>query len=447
MLDSLTRRISGVFAGLRGKGRLKEDDVKAALREVRVALLEADVNFQVAKRFVQQVQEKAVGEELYGSLNADETLIKIVRDQLVELLGEDVNFSYSSSPPTVVLMVGLQGSGKTTTAAKLAYWLKKQGKKPMLAACDLQRPGAVQQLQILGESIEVEVVADEGLVPEKVAAKALDRARHMFADVLIVDTAGRLQIDEPLMAELARVRDTVKPTEVLLVLDAATGQEAVNVAEAFDQSFKLTGAIFSKLDGDTRGGAVLSVREATGVPVRFLGTGEQVEAMDAFHPNRMAERILGMGDILGIIEKAEEAMDLSDVEGMQDKMRTGRLDFNDMLSQMRMVKRMGPLKNVMKMVPGLTAAVSEEDLDKVDERQIDRIEAIILSMTPKERSDPDLLNGSRRRRIAAGSGTQPSDVNRLVEQLFQMRKGMKQLAKMEKRMKKKGKGRGRGMFG
>lgn len=441
MLDSLTRRISGVFAGLRGKGRLKEDDVKAALREVRVALLEADVNFQVAKRFVQQVQEKAVGEEFYGSLNADETLIKIVRDQLVELLGEDVNFNYSSSPPTVVLMVGLQGSGKTTTAAKLAYWLKKQGKKPMLAACDLQRPGAVQQLQVLGSSIDVEVVADEGLVPEKVAAKALERARHMFADVLIVDTAGRLQIDEPLMAELARVRDTVKPSEVLLVLDAATGQEAVNVAEAFHESFSLTGAIFSKLDGDTRGGAILSVREATGVPVRFLGTGEQVEALDAFHPNRMAERILGMGDILGIIEKAEEAMDLSEVEGMQDKMRTGRIDFNDMLAQMRMVKRMGPLKNVMKMVPGLTAAVSEEDLDKVDERQIDRIEAIILSMTAKERSDPELLNGSRRRRIAAGSGTQPSDVNRLVEQLYQMRKGMKQFAKMEKRMKKKGKGR------
>jgi signal recognition particle subunit SRP54 len=444
MLDNLTRRLGSVFAGLSKQGRLKEEDVKAALREVRVALLEADVNFRVAKQFIKEVEEKAVGEEIYGVLNAEQTLIKIVRDQLVELLGEDVDFNFGGKPPTVILLCGLQGAGKTTAASKLAHWLKKKGKKTMLAACDLQRPGAVKQLQVLAERVGCEFYSDESAGPVNAAKGALERARHLFMDVLIVDTAGRLSIDEALMDELAQVRDAVQPTETLLVLDAAVGQEAVNVAEAFHSRFSLTGLIFSKMDGDTRGGAILSVRSVTGVPVRFLGTGELPEAMDAFNARRVAERIIGMGDVMGLIEKAEEAVNMEEAAGLQEKMSTGRMDFNDMLTQMRMVRRMGPLKNVMKMIPGFSQAVSEEDLDAVDaEGKMKSVEAIVLSMTPAERSNPDILNGSRRRRIARGSGTRPEDVNQLVDQLYEMRRQMKQLSKLQQRMGKRGRGRRR----
>ncbi len=438
MLDSLTKRLTGIFSGLRRKGRLTESDVDQMLREVRVALLEADVNFKIAKKFIAGVKEKAVGEEIYGSLSADQTLIKIVRDDLVELLGtESVPLSWSSAPPTVILLCGLQGSGKTTTTAKLAMWLQKQGKKPILAACDVQRPAAIEQLKVLGEQLDVPVFSADGQSPVAIAKGAVEQAKHLFCDVLLVDTAGRLSIDEELMTELKQISDAVKPDEALLVVDATTGQEAVNVANAFHERMNLTGAIFTKLDGDTRGGAILSVREATGVPVRFIGQGEKVDALDQFHPSRIAERILGMGDVIGIIEKAEEAMDLEGAADLQTKMRTGKMDFNDMLSQFQMIRKMGPLQNVMKMIPGVAGAIPEEAMDQLDDKQMNRVEAIVLSMTPNERTNPDILNGSRRRRIALGSGTSQQEVNRLVEQLYAMRKQMKQFSKLERRMKKR----------
>lgn len=446
MLDNLTKRMAGIFAALRKKGRLTEDDVNSMLREVRVALLEADVNFQVAKDFIKAVKEKAVGEEVYGSLTADQTIVKIVRDEIIELLGGgEKPMNWGSAPPTVILMAGLQGSGKTTTCAKLAKWLVKQGKKPLMAACDLQRPAAVKQLQVLGEQVGVPVFGPEDAGgttdPVEVARKALDKAKYLFNDVLILDTAGRLSIDERLMDELGRVAQATKPHETFLVLDSTTGQEAVNVAEAFHAKLALTGTVFTKLDGDARGGAVLSVRATTGVPVRFVGTGEQTDALESFFPDRMAGRIIGMGDVLGIIERVETAMDGEDVQGFEDKMKSGKFDFNDFLQQMKMVRKMGPLKNVLKMVPGLAGAVPEDALEQVDDRQMDYLEAIVLSMTPQERTNPDILNGSRRRRIARGSGRSPEEVNRLIDQLYVMRRSMKQFNQMGKRFKKLGKRR------
>lgn len=442
MLDNLTKRLSGIFVNLRRKGHLTEADVQEMLREVRVALLEADVNFQIAKDFVAKVKEKAVGEEVFGSLTADQTLIKIVRDELIELLGTaPKGMNWSPAPPTVILMVGLQGSGKTTTCAKLAKWLIKEGKKPMLAACDLQRPAAVKQLEVLGEQVGVPVFADLGSDPVTVAKQALERAKYLMLDVLIVDTAGRTVVDEPLMEQLHAISNAVKPSESFLVLDSTTGQEAVNVAQAFSERTPITGAIFTKLDGDTRGGAVLSVRQATGVPVRFIGVGEQVEALDTFYPDRMAGRILGMGDILGIIERAEEAIDRDEAMALESKLKGGSLDFHDMLNQFRMIRKMGNMRNILKMIPGLGAAIPEEALDKVGDKDLNRIEAIILSMTPQERSNPDIINGSRRKRIARGSGTSVEEVNQLIKQFYEMRKGMKQLVKMKGRMAKRGKRR------
>ncbi len=446
MLDTLTRRISGIFAGLRRKGRLSESDVQEMLREIRVALLEADVNFQIAKDFVSRVREKAVGEELYGSLSADQTLVRIVRDELTELLGGkeiEQRVAWAPSPPTVFLLCGLQGSGKTTTAAKLGSWLQKQGKRVLLAACDVQRPAAVHQLQVLGEQIGAEVFSKtDGTRPVEIAREAYGRAKHMMLDAMVVDTAGRLQIDEPLMEELRAVHKALSPTEVLLVADSTTGQEAVNVAKAFHESVPLTGAIFTKLDGDTRGGAVLSVREATGVPVRFIGVGEAVDALEAFVPDRMAQRILGMGDVLGIIERAESAIDLEEAKGLEAKiLKGGGLDFADMLAQFKTLRKMGPLQNVLKMLPGVGAQLPEGALDQIDEGRVNRVEAIILSMTPEERSDPDIINGSRRKRIALGAGSTVEEVNALLRQLYEMRKNVKQMAKLQKRMAKFGKRR------
>jgi signal recognition particle subunit SRP54 len=443
MLDTLTRRLTGILSGVRKKGKLTEDDVNEMLREVRVALLEADVNFRVAKDFVGRIRERAVGEEVFGSLNADQTIVKIVRDELVEMLGEaPERLNYGPQPPTVILMCGLQGSGKTTTCAKLARWLVGQGKKPMMAACDIQRPAAIKQLEVLGEQVDVPVYAKtDGTSPVQIAKEALERARYLMRDVLIVDTAGRLQVDEPLMQELRQIHDTVRPHEVFLVLDSTTGQEAVNVAEAFRERVPTTGAIFTKLDGDTRGGAVLSVRAATGVPVRFVGIGEQVEALDPFYPARMAERIIGMGDILGIIEKAELAIDKDDAKALEAKAKSGNFDFNDMLSQFKVMRKMGPLKNVLKMMPGMGFEIPEEAFDKIDDKSVNRIEAIILSMTPKERANPDIINGSRRKRIAAGSGTSVEEVNNLIKQFYDMRKGMKQMTKFQQKMSKMGKRR------
>lgn len=446
MLDNLTRRLSSIFTGLHRKGRLTEDDVAEMLREVRVALLEADVNFSVAKSFIARVKEQAVGEELFTSLTADQTIVKIVRDALVEMLGgeEAPRFNYGSQPPTVVLLCGLQGSGKTTTAAKLAKWFVSQGKKPVLAACDRQRPAAITQLEVLGEAIDVPVFSgNAGDSALQVAKAALERTKHLLRDVLIVDTAGRLSVDADLMAELATIAKAMNPSESLLVLDSTTGQEAVNVAEAFHESVKISGAIFTKLDGDTRGGAVLSVRAATGVPVRFIGVGEGVEALDVFYPTRMAERILGFGDVLGIIERAEQAIDKDEAVGIEAKMRTGNLDFHDMLSQFSTMRKMaqgGGIRGILKMIPGLGAQIPEEALDKINDGSMNRIEAIILSMTPKERANPDIINGSRRKRIAGGSGTSVEEVNALIKQLYDMRRSMKQLSQMQKRF---GKRRGR----
>jgi len=449
MLDNLTRRLSGIFSGLKRKGRLTEDDVNEMLREVRVALLEADVNFGVAKAFIAKVKEQSIGEEVYGSLNADQTIVKIVRDTLVETLGtEPVRFNYGSQPPTVILLCGLQGSGKTTTSAKLAKWLIAQGKKPMLAACDVQRPAAIKQLQVLGEQIEVPVYAKlDGTKPVQIAREAYERAKHLLLDVLIVDTAGRLQVDTDLMKELKDIHQALRPSETLLVLDSTTGQEAVNVAQAFHDQVSVTGAIFTKLDGDTRGGAVLSVRAATGVPVRFIGVGEQIDMLDAFDPQRMAGRILGFGDILGIIEKAELAFDKQETAGLEQKIKGGNLDFHDMLAQFGMMRKMagsGGIKGIMKMIPGLGTQIPEEALNEINDQKVNRIEAIILSMTPKERSNPDIINGSRRKRLASGSGTSVEEVNGLIKQLYEMRRGMKQIGKLQARMaKKQGKGRRR----
>jgi len=416
------------------------------LREVRVALLEADVNFAVAKGFISRVKEKAVGEDIYGSLTADQTIIRIVRDELTEMLGTEApRFNYNPSPPTVILMCGLQGSGKTTSTAKLAKWLIAQGKKPMLAACDVQRPAAVKQLEVLGEQVDVPVYAKlDGSSPVEIAKEALARCKYLMLDVLIIDTAGRLQVDTDLMKELHQIYDATKPSEAFLVLDSTTGQEAVHVAEAFHKEVQLTGAIFTKLDGDARGGAVLSVRASTGVPVRFIGIGEQIDALDTFYPNRMAERILGMGDVLGLIEKAEQMKNLIDkdeAESLEMKMSMGNMDFNDMLSTFRTMKKMGPIKNLLKMVPGLSAAVPEEALDAINDKDTGRIEAIILSMTPKERSNPDIINGSRRKRIAAGAGTTVEEVNNLLKQFYGSRRGMKQMMQMQKKMSKRGRRR------
>lgn len=438
MLENLTRRLSGIFAGIRSKGKISEADVAEAMREVRVALLEADVNFQVAKEFVGRVKEKAVGEEIFATLTPDQTIIRIVRDELIDLLGtESVKFNYGSAPPTVVLMCGLQGSGKTTTTAKLAKWLKDQGKKPMLAACDIQRPAAIKQLEVLGESIDVPVFAKtDGTKPEIIAKEALERAKYLMRDVLIVDTAGRLTIDEELMDELVRVRDAVQPNETFLVLDSTTGQEAVNVAKSFGERVDVSGAIFTKMDGDTRGGAILSVRAATGVPVRFTGIGEQVEALDLFHPDRVAQRILGMGDVLGLIEKVEKAFSEEDAVALEKTFGKGQIDFNMMLQSFKMMRKMGSFKNILKFMPGAATMIPEGALDQIDDKQVNRTEAIILSMTEKERANPDIINGSRRKRIAKGSGTSVEEVNHLIKQMYEMRRGMKQMTQMQSRMAK-----------
>jgi len=440
MLDNLTRRVAGILNGLSRKGKLTEADVTEMLREIRVALLEADVNFKVAKDFIARVKEKAVGEAVFASLSPDQTIVKIVRDELVEMLGEEsAKFNFGPQPPTVVLMCGLQGSGKTTTTAKLAKWLIGQGKNPMLAACDRQRPAAITQLQVLGEQIDVPVFTGaEGQSAVSVAKESLDRAKYLMKDVVIVDTAGRTQIDESLMAELSQVANIVKPVECFLVLDSTTGQEAVNVAESFSKTVPLTGVIFTKMDGDTRGGAVLSVRSATGIPVRFTGVGERIDALEPFYPVRVAERIIGMGDVLGIIEKAEQAFAGENVGDIEQRLGKGNFDFHDMLQTFQMMKKMGPMKNVLKMLPGIGAQIPEEAFDQVNEKDTGRIEAIILSMTHRERSNPDIINGSRRKRIARGSGTTVEEVNRLIKQFHESRRTMKQVAQFQRKSAKFG---------
>ena len=425
MFDSLTQRFEDVFATLRGKGRLSEKDIDAALREVRLALLEADVNVQVVKAFLARVKERAFGEDVSKSLTPGQQVIKIVHDELVTTLGSEPVPLKKAASPLTILMVGLQGSGKTTTAGKLARLLLKQGKKPLLVAADLQRPAAIDQLETLGRRIEVPVFTDRKGKPARLVKTAMKEAARTGRDVVIVDTAGRLQIDQQLMRELDDVRKASDPDEVLLVVDAMTGQDAVNVASGFQEQVGLTGVVLSKLDGDARGGAAISVREVTGAPVKFAGVGEGLDDIEAFHPDRMASRILGMGDVMSLIEKAEETFDEAEAEKAARKMQKGEFTLEDFLAQFQAMKRMGPLQDILAMIPGSGSLMREVN---VDDRDLRRVEAIIQSMTPDERRNPKLIGGSRKRRIASGSGTRPQDVNRVLKQFVDAQKMMKMLA-------------------
>jgi signal recognition particle subunit SRP54 len=426
MFDSLSTRLGGVFDKLRSKGRLTEDDVNAALREVRIALLEADVNLKVVKTFIARVKERAVGTEVTKSLTPGQQVIKIVYEELVVTLGEEeVPLVRPAAPPLVILMVGLQGSGKTTTAAKLAKYLKGKGKRPMLVAADLQRPAAIDQLETLGKQIGVPVYVERRTKAPKVVKAAMRAARDESANVVIIDTAGRLQIDKDLMKELAAVKKVANPDETLLVVDAMTGQEAVNVAEGFGEYTEISGLIMTKIDGDARGGAAISAREVTGVPIKFVGTGETIGDLDAFYPDRMASRILGMGDVMSLIEMAEENYDEEEAERAARKMLDSTFDLEDFLEQFQQLKKMGPLQQLIGMLPGAGSALRDV---QVDEKQLDRVEAIIRSMTPGERRNPKMINGSRKRRIAAGSGTKPQDVNGVLKQFSQAQKMMKAMS-------------------
>jgi signal recognition particle subunit SRP54 len=431
MLSNLSEKLNKTFAKLRGKGRVSEADVDVALREVRLALLEADVNFKIVKDFIGRLREKAVGVDVLESLSPDQQVISIVRDELTELLGGRTSrIEYSSSPPTIIMLAGLQGTGKTTTCAKLGAHLKRQGKKPLLVATDIYRPGAILQLQTVGNQVGVPVFEMGTAPPPQIAVAGIKYAREHGNDVVIIDTAGRLHVDEAMMQEARNVQDAVNPHEVLLALDAMTGQDAVNAASAFNETVKLTGVVLTKLDGDARGGAILSVRAVTGVPVKFVGVGEKLDALEEFHPDRMAGRILGMGDVLTLIEKAEREFDLKQSQAMEEKLMQGNFDLEDFLNQMQEVKKMGSLESILGMIPGGNKLMQGGAMPAVDEKQMARVEAIIRSMTPKERRDPELINGSRKRRIASGSGTSTQEVNRLLGQFRDMRKMMRQMSQM-----------------
>jgi signal recognition particle subunit SRP54 len=424
MFDTLADRFDGIFTKLRSRGRLTDKEIDDVCRELRVALLEADVNVLVARNFIRRVKERAQGADVAKSLSPAQQVIKIVNEELVETLGGTTGkLTTSSKPPSVVMMAGLQGSGKTTASAKLARLLKGQNRRPLLVGADLQRPAAVEQLRVLGERIGVPVYS-ESTDPIAVARGAREEAARLGRDVVIVDTAGRLQIDADLMDELVQVRDVVQPNDTLLVVDAMTGQEAVNVATEFDQAVGLTGVVLTKIDGDARGGAALSVKEVVGKPILFAGTGEKLDEFEPFHPDRMASRILGMGDVLTLIEKAEATFDQQEMEKAEAKLRKGQLTLQDFLDQMRQVRKMGPLQNVLGMLPGVPKEVKNAE---IDDKEINRIEAMICSMTPAERENPSVINGSRRIRIAQGSGVTPADVNALLKQfktVQQMMKGM-----------------------
>ena len=440
MFANLAERLQETFKKLKGKGRLTESDVNEALREVRIALLEADVNFKVVKDFVAKIKEKAIGQELNEILNPAQHVIKIVHTELTELMGgANSKIAISPKPPTVVLMVGLNGAGKTTTAAKLANLMRKQGKRPMLVAADVFRPAAIKQLQVLGSQLNIPVFSmGDKQDPLSIAQAAINNAGSAGADLLIIDTAGRQEVNDELMTELSDLYQAVKPNEVLLVIDAMAGQTAVNVAEQFNQRLELDGVVLSKLDGDSRGGAALSVRAVTGKPIKFAGVGEKMDALEPFHPDRMAERILGMGDMITLIEKAQESYDQEQMASMQEKIRSLSFTLEDFLEQISHMKKMGPLDQILGMIPGL-GANKLKNL-KLDEDELGAVEAIIKSMTPQERQDPDkVLNGSRKKRIASGSGTTVQDVNRLLKQFDQTKKMMKQFVNMEKTLSKGGK--------
>ncbi len=430
MFDSLAEKLQETLTDVRQRGTLTEQDIDAAMREIRLALLEADVNFKVVRQFTGQLKERLLGAEVVGKLNPGQQVVKLVGEELTELMGgASAGLSFASRPPTVILMAGLQGSGKTTATAKLARYLREDHSSAVaLAACDVYRPAAVDQLVKVGAQAGAEVY-EQGTDrdPVEIAAWALDRAKQDGKDVLIVDTSGRLHVDEELMAELVRIRGAVKPQHVLLVLDAMTGQDAVNVAESFSQAVQFDGLVMTKLDGDARGGAALSVKAVTGKPILFASTGEKLEQFERFHPDRMAQRILGMGDVMSLIEKAEQQFDEDDARALERKLRRNEFGLDDFLDQLKMVRKMGPLTSILGMIPGLAGHQLQNM--KVDERELDRIQAIILSMTEEERRKPELINGSRRLRIARGSGTTVQHVNRLVKQFGEMRKVMRQVGR------------------
>jgi len=425
VFDSLADKLQGALGDLRKKGKLDEESISRAMREIRLALLEADVNFTVVRDFVAGVREKALGEDVLKSLTPGQQVVKVVHDELTALMGEGES-GLAFSKFTVILLAGLQGSGKTTTAAKLALQLRNQGRRPGLIAADLQRPAAIDQLEQLGKQIQVPVFRTDTKDAVEATRSGLERARAEGLDTVIVDTAGRLQIDEELMEELARVRDEAKPTNILLVLDAMTGQEAVNVAQAFDERIAFDGVILTKLDGDSRGGAALSVKAVTGKPIKFASTGEKLDALEVFHPDRMASRILGMGDVLTLIEKAEAAADEDESAELEKQMLKGQFTFDDFLKAYKMLRRMGPLQGIMKMIPGMKDALGDVE---VDENQLGRVEGIVLSMTPQERRSPIVIDGKRRIRIAKGSGATVEQVNQLLEARKQMEKMMKQMGR------------------
>ena len=433
MFQNLTEKLANAFKKFRNKGKLTEADVKEGMREVKLALLEADVNFKVVKEFVKSVTERAVGSDVLESLLPAQQIVKIVNEELVKLMGSETpKINISPKPPTVIMMVGLQGAGKTTHTGKIANLYKQKSKSPLLVACDVYRPAAVDQLKIVGESVNVPVFSlGTKISPVEIAKAGIEHAKKHGNDMVLIDTAGRLHIDEQLMKELVNIKNATNPTEILLVVDAMTGQDAVNVAKSFNDLLDITGVVMTKMDGDTRGGAALSVKYITGKPIKFIGTGEKLDAIEVFHPDRMASRILGMGDILSLIEKAEAAYDAKNALEMEKKIREQTFTLDDFLDQMKQLKKMGSLDQIAGMLPGVKAGSLKDA--QIDEKQMARTEAIILSMTKAERTKPDIINGSRRKRIANGSGTSVEEVNRLLKQFDQMKKLMKQFTGMGKR--------------
>ncbi len=434
--EGLSSRLQEITRKIKGEARITESNMKDMLREVKLALLEADVNYKIVKEFIANIQEKALGQDVMKSLKPGEQVVKIVKDELVELLGgTDSKLNISPNPPTVIMLVGLQGAGKTTMAGKLANYLRKNGKKPLMVACDVYRPAAVKQLQVVGSQLNIPVYSEENSKDVVgIAKRAMNTAISKLNDVVILDTAGRLQIDETLMQELQNVKKQVRPHEILLVVDAMTGQEAVNVAQTFNEKVGIDGVILTKLDGDTRGGAALSVKKVTGKPIKFIGVGEKLNELEEFHPDRMASRILGMGDILSVIEKAEQSIDLEEAQKLEKQLQKNKFDLDDYLMQIKQIKKMGSFSSILKMLPGMGKL---KDID-IDDKEFDKIEAMISSMTKKERRDPKILNASRRKRIAQGSGTQVHDINKFMESFEMTQKMMKQMknkGQMRKMMK------------
>ncbi len=436
VFESLSDKLQNTLSKLRSKGKLSEKDIDEAMREVRLALLEADVNFKVVKDFVKKVKEKSLGANVLESLTPGQQVIKIVNEELTNLMGkEEVKIDYSKKP-TVIMMCGLQGAGKTTTSGKLANLMKKQGKRPLLVACDVYRPAAIKQLQVVGESVDIPVFSmGDKIKPVDISKAAVEHGIRHNNDVIIIDTAGRLHIDEDLMDELIEINKAVNPSEILLVLDSMTGQDAVNVASTFDSLLSLTGVVLTKLDGDARGGAALSIRAVTDKPIKFIAMGEKMDQIEVFHPDRMASRILGMGDVLSLIEKAQSAVDEKKAREMEEKFRTSTFTFDDFLDQIEQMRNLGPLEDLLGMIPGMNNKALKNI--KIDEKDFAKVEAIIRSMTKEERTKPEIIDISRRKRISNGSGTTPADVNRLVKQFRDMKKMMKQFGNMEKGFKKK----------